>query len=207
MKILIAIVLMFVAFSAHAQPKAVYSVDTITNLAAKYPTTGETIAVMNRTGSTNFGPVEFWRHVPSSTISTNATNAIAALNGGRWIKTAVDGAGGSGGSGISGLLVNSSGLVTNLVNSPSVTIAELNGQAIFTATAPIFNGMLECPDDSTVHTLTVTRIGTNYLLGVTQATNAPGPYATSIPMAADDLTSHLMRVRLVGTNYLLEITQ
>lgn len=74
-------------------------------------------------------------------------------------------------------------------------------------TGAIFNGMLECLDDATVHTLTVTKIGTNYMLGVTQATNAPGPYATSIPMAADDLTTHLMRVRLVGTNYLLEITQ
>ena len=207
MKILIAVALLVAGVSAAAQPKAVYSVDTITNLSAKYPTTGETIAVMNRTGSTNFGPVEFWRHVPSSTISTNTTNAIAALNGGRWIKTPVDGSVGTGGSGISGLLVNGSGLVTNLVDSPSVTVTGTGGQATFTATAPIFNGLLECQDDTTVHTLTVTRLGTNYLLGVTQATNAPGPYATSIPVAADDLTTHLMRVRLVGTNYLLEITQ
>lgn len=207
MRILIAIALLIVGASAAAQPRAVYSVDTITNLAARYPTSNETVAVLNRTSTTNFGPIEFWRHAPYSTISTNATNALSAINGGRWLKTAVDVAGGTGGAGISGLLVNGSGLVTNLVDSSSVTITGTNGQATFTATTLIFNGLLECLDDATVHTLTVTKLGTNYLLGVTQATNAPGPYATSIPMSADDLTTHMMRVRLVGTNYLLEITQ
>jgi hypothetical protein len=98
MRILIAIALLIVGASAAAQPRAVYSVDSVTNLATRYPTSNETVAVLNRTSLTNFGPIEFWRHSFYSTISTNTTNALTAINGGRWIKTAVEGAGGSGGS-------------------------------------------------------------------------------------------------------------
>lgn len=205
MKILIAIVLMFVAFSAHAQPKAVYSVDTITNLASRFPTTGETVAVLNKTSLTNFGPVQFWRHAPYSSATPNGTNVITAINGGRWTLVAVDGI--SSGAGISGLLVNGSGMVTNLVSSPTVEVSQANGQASFTSIATVFNGYIECRDDSTVHDVSVVKIGSNYLLGISQSTNVATAPKSLYFECQEDSTIHAMSVVKIGSNYLLGISQ
>lgn len=112
----------------------------------------------------------------------------------------------AGGSG-SDIAINGSGTASNIVDTSSVTWSLSNNVARATSIAPIFNGLLECSDDSTIHTLSVAKLGTNYLLSITQTTNAPGPYPSSIPLAASDLSVHLMGVRLVGTNYLLEVTQ
>lgn len=76
--------LTFVSITCFAQPKLQLSVDTVQDLIAKYPTTDETISVVNRKGGTNFGPLQFWRYAPASSASTNAA-VLSAINGGRWI--------------------------------------------------------------------------------------------------------------------------
>jgi len=185
-------------------PRTVTTLDTMTNLLARNPIDEETILVLNRVGDTNWGPLQFWRHSKNSSAATNLSSCFTAIRTGRWmLVTNLAQAT----SGISGLLVNGTGEATNLVDTTTVTWSNSGGAAYATAIAPIFNGLLACVDDSTIHTLGIAKLGTNYLLSITQATNAPGPYPSSIPLSASDLSVHLMRVRLIGTNYLLEVTQ
>lgn len=204
----IAILLLAVATGSNAlgqtYPRTVVALDTMTNLLARNPIDEETVLVLNRVGDTNWGPLQFWRHSKNSSASTNLTSCFTAIRTGRWMLVTNLA---SASSGISGLLVNGTGQATNLVDTPTVTWSSAGGAASATAIAPIFNGLLECLDDSTIHTLGIAKLGTNYLLSLTQATNAPGPYPSSIPLSASDLSIHQMRVRLVGTNYLLEVTQ
>lgn len=203
MKTTLAILILSAALGAFGQsyPIPIKSVDTITNLVALYPTDGETIAVLNRTSVTNFGVIQHFRHSKTSTVATNS-NALLARDGGRWLHVEVDGA--TGGGSVS---IDSAGPATNIVSTTSATWAITNGVASIVAVAPIFNGLLMCDDDNSSHSLTVAKLGTNYLLSVSQAAGAPGPYPSSIPLAASDLSIHQMGVRLVGTNYLLELSQ
>lgn len=203
MKTTLAILILSVALGAFGQsyPIPIKSVDTITNLVDLRPTDGETVSVLNKSGGTNFGPIQFFRHSKASAVATNS-NALLALDGGRWLHVEVDGA--TGGGSVS---IDSTGPATNIVSTSSATWVITNGVASIVAVAPIFNGLLMCDDDSTSHSLTVAKLGTNYLLSVSQAAGAPGPYPSSIPLAASDLSLHQMGVRLVGTNYLLEISQ
>ena len=112
----------------------------------------------------------------------------------------------AGGSG-SDIAINGSGTASNIVDTSSVTWNLSNGVARATSVAPIFNGLMMCDDDSTSHTVYLTKLGTNYLLSVSQDLGAPGPYPSVIPLAASDLTVHQLKVKQLGTNYLLEITQ
>lgn len=106
----------------------------------------------------------------------------------------------SGGGG--SLAVNGTGQVTNLVNSATVTITAAGGSASFAATPALFNGLLICPDDDTTHALSIAKIGTNYLLEISQETNLPGQSLIGLPAPAIEVvqTTDLARVFIPNAN-------
>lgn len=70
-----------------------------------------------------------------------------------------------------------------------------------------FNGILACSDDSTTHLLTVTKVGSNYVLNVGQSDAGAGTYPSAVAFIADDASVHALRVSKYGTNYVLTLSQ
>lgn len=71
-----------------------------------------------------------------------------------------------------------------------------------------FNGIIACADDSTTHQLTVTKVGSAYVLNVGQTdAGSYSSYPSLVSFIADDATVHALRVQKVGTNYTLTLTQ
>ena len=109
------------------------------------------------------------------------------------------------------LSVNGNGPVSNIVDTASLAWVVSNGVARATASGSSgspWSSLIVCQEDSSVHAIGVYKMGTNYLLSLVAATNAPlSGVPSSIPVAAGDLSVHQIYVAKLGTNYLIGLTQ
>jgi len=148
--------------------RAVVSVNTVSDLLARYAISGETVMVLNQDGST-YGPSVWYKHIPGGGYP-EGEGVYTAVPSGQWVAVASPEGTGGGAVMVTGQLLCTDDLtvhqlgVVKLGTNYLLSLTYVTG--VSTSTVPTSFTMLAA--DATSHALAVRKLGTNYLLELSQ---------------------------------------
>lgn len=149
--------------------RSVVSVNTVSDLLARYAASGETVMVLNQDGST-YGPSVWYKHIPGGGYPAGE-GVYDALPAGQWVAVvSPEGSGGGGAVMVTGQLLCTDDLtvhqlgVVKLGTNYLLSLTYVTG--VSTSTTPTSFTLLAA--DATSHALAVRKLGTNYLLELSQ---------------------------------------